>query len=99
MSRILILPKIFAATTLPFEAATRRIEVTENSLKSTIITAMQSHQPVCTKQSNALNTRILSASGSANLPKSVTSPLLLAILPSNISVKVATTKITRATAV
>ena len=39
---VLILPKIFAATTLPFEAEISRIDVTENSLNRTIITATQS---------------------------------------------------------
>ena len=42
---VLTLPQIFAATTLPFEAAISRIEVTANSRKSTTITATQSHQP------------------------------------------------------
>ncbi len=71
---VFALPHILAATTLPFEAAISRIEVTENSRKSTIMTATQSHIPSCTKHRNAASTRILSASGSANFPKSVTRP-------------------------
>lgn len=74
---VFALPHILAATTLPFEAAISRIEVTENSRKSTIITATQSHIPSCTKHRKAASTRILSASGSANFPKSVTRPFFL----------------------
>jgi DNA-directed RNA polymerase subunit H (RpoH/RPB5) len=50
---VFALPHILAATTLPFEAAISRIEVTENSRKSTIMTATQSHIPSCTKHRNA----------------------------------------------
>ena len=94
---VLTLPHMLAATTLPLEAAISLIEVTAYSRKSTIITAMQSQQPSCTKHKSAESTKILSANGSANLPKSVTKLRFLAILPSNKSVMDAVINISKAT--
>ena len=84
---VLALPQMFAAITFPVpEEATRRMEVTANSRKTIKITNQGETIPVATKQTSALITRILSASGSINLPKFVIKLSLLAILPSRWSV-------------
>ena len=83
---VLTLPHMFAAITVPFEAATRRTEVTVNSRKMMIISGTALQSPNLTKQTSADITSILSARGSANLPKSVIRLSLRAILPSKASV-------------
>lgn len=87
---------MFAATTFPEFIATRRIEVTRNSLSKIIITGTELTKFKSTKQINVDITSILSASGSKNLPKLVICPYFLASLPSKWSVSDATKKITKA---
>ena len=90
---VLILPQKFAAMTICFSAATKRKPLIINSLE---IMAMTIHAGIrfnSTRQIKAEQTRSLSARGSINFPKSVTRLYFLAILPSNISVRDATTKI------
>ena len=67
-----------------------------NSLKRTIKAIQTAPAPIsrAIKPRNAAVVSILSASGSKNLPKSVTRFLALAILPSNKSVSEAAIKIT-----
>ena len=65
---------------------TSRTEVTANSRKMMIISGTAPHRPSLTKQTSTEITRILSASGSANLPKSVMRLSRRAILPSSASV-------------
>lgn len=62
---------MFAATTFPELIATKRIDVTRNSLSKIIITGTELIKFKSTKQINADITNILSASGSKNLPKVV----------------------------
>ena len=81
------MPHRFAAITLPPPAATRRMEVTINSLARIMITSAASAHPNATKHTKAEIVKILSATGSANFPKSVTKPCFLAILPSSMSVR------------
>ena len=93
---VFVRPQMFAATTFPELIATRRIDVTRNSLSRTIITGTELIKFKSTKQINADITSILSASGSKNLPKFVIWPYFLASLPSKWSVSDATKKTIKA---
>ena len=67
---VLAFPHWLAAITFPLPEATSRIEVTKNSRNKIIITATALTKSSCTKHTKAEATKILSASGSANFPKS-----------------------------
>ena len=74
--------------------ATRRNPLIINSLAIMMITYHAVSLPSGIKQIIAEHTSILSASGSINFPKFVTRLRALAILPSSISVRLATQKMT-----
>ena len=76
----------------PLSLAIIRRPLTANSRTRTISSAQAGIWPISTNQSSAAVTSILSARGSANLPKSVTKLYFLAIFPSSRSVKLATMK-------
>ena len=67
-----------------------------NSLATMMMTIQEGILPISTRAIRAEQTRSLSARGSMNLPKSVTRPYFLAILPSAISVRDAMMKKARA---
>ena len=69
---VLILPDQTAAMTRPRSTAIRRRPETANSRNNTIATSHPGICPTSMNQHIAESTRILSASGSINLPKSVT---------------------------
>ena len=69
---VLTLPDQPAAMTRPFSTAMSRIPDTANSRSSTTASTQPTMSPVSTNQHSAAITRHLSASGSANLPKSDT---------------------------
>jgi hypothetical protein len=79
---VLTFPDIAAAMTLPSAAAIMRIPLTANSRISTMASTHAGMSPQATSISIAAVTSALSASGSMNLPKSVTSPRLRAMCPS-----------------
>ena len=75
---VLNLPYQLAEMTVPLLAATMRTPETMNS-RATMMSATQlGSDPSSINAKRAAMTRILSASGSMNLPKSVTSPRLRA---------------------
>lgn len=77
---VLILPGSSAAMTLPsFSTMIKRKPVTANSRQTMIAATHAGTLPICTKMINAVITNILSAKGSANLPKLVTNFCLRAI--------------------
>ena len=87
-------PQIEAATTFPpFSTATNLYPDTINSLANTIIGIHDGIFPYPTNIISADKTKILSARGSKNFPNVVTSFLLLAMYPSNLSVIEAIIKI------
>jgi len=90
---VLILPHQLAAITMPSEAASTLNPVMMNSLLMIIMATTEDILPISTKITRAAVTRILSASGSINFPKLVTSFLFRAIYPSTVSVLAATIKI------
>ena len=70
---VLILPGILAAKTCPlFSAKIKRKPVTANSRQTMIATTQAGASFNSTKKINAVIVNILSAKGSANLPKLVT---------------------------
>ena len=75
---VLALPYQLAAMTVPLLAATMRMPETMNSRVRMMSAGHDGSTPSSISDSSAAATRILSASGSMNLPKSVTSPLLRA---------------------
>ncbi len=75
---VLALPHQLAAMTSPLLAATMRTPDTMNSRASMTSTGHDGSTASSTRASSAAATSILSASGSMNLPKSVTSPRLRA---------------------
>ena len=75
---VLALPYQLAAITAPSLAATMRTPETMNSRARMTSTTQLGSDPSSTSARSAAATRILSASGSMNLPKSVTSPRLRA---------------------
>ena len=90
------LPHIDAAITTFSDAATRRTADIINSLAIIIITAIAGSLSISIRQIIAVHTSNLSARGSISLPKLVIRLYFLAILPSNKSVRLATTKIINA---
>ena len=96
---VFTLPDQPAAITRPLSLAIIRRPLTANSRTRTISSAQAGIWPISTNQSSAAVTSILSARGSANLPKSVTKLYFLAIFPSSRSVKLATMKMATATQV
>ncbi len=90
---VLTLPGQAAAITSPPSTNSKRNPVTASSLHTMIATTQVGTFCCPTKTINAVITNILSANGSANLPKFVTSPRARAIFPSNQSVRLATAKI------
>ena len=93
---VLTLPDQPAAMTRPASDASIRRPLTANSRQITIKSAHAGIWPISTNQSMAAVTSILSASGSANFPKSVTRFLARAIFPSSRSVRLARMKMTSA---
>ena len=87
-----VLNKVEAAMTSPLLAATMRTPLTMNSRAMMIMTGQLGSEPSSTKTSSAATTRTLSASGSMNLPKSVTSLRERAKYPSSQSVHDMATK-------
>ena len=75
---VLALPYQLAAMTTPWLAATMRMPETMNSRARMTITTHEGSTESSTSASSAAATSILSASGSMNLPKVVTSPRLRA---------------------
>ena len=71
-TQVFTLPVHEAASTLPFAAATFLSDVMINSRARTINTIHAGKMPFSIKISSAAVTNSLSASGSTNLPKSVT---------------------------
>ena len=94
---VFTLPDQPAAMTRPLSEAIIRNPLTANSRQMTISSAHAGIWPISTNHSMAAVTSILSARGSANLPKSVTRLYFRAILPSSMSVRLAIIKMTRAT--
>ena len=94
---VFTLPDQPAAMTLPLSLAIIRRPLTANSRTMTMSRAQAGIWPISTNQSMAAVTSILSARGSANLPKSVTRLYFRAIFPSSMSVKLAAMKMARAT--
>ena len=91
--KVLIFPGIAAAITWPsFSTTIKRKPVTANSRQTMIAATHEGTLPISTKIINAVITSILSAKGSANLPKLETRWCLLAICPSAKSVIDATAK-------
>ncbi len=79
---VLCLPSFSAGRTWPFVLAKSRSPVIKNSRLMMMITTHASTNPSGIRQIKADAVRILSASGSINLPKSVTRLRLRAISPS-----------------
>ncbi len=79
---VLALPYQLAAMTSPLLAATMRMPETMNSRAKMMSTGQPGSTASSTSAMSAAATRILSASGSMNFPKSVTSPRLRARYPS-----------------
>ena len=90
---VLNLPYHEAAITSPLLAATMRTPLTMNSRATIISTGQLGSDPSSISTSSAATTSTLSAKGSMNLPKSVTSPRERARYPSSQSVHEITTKI------
>ena len=93
---VLALPYQLAAMTVPLLAATMRMPETMNSRARMMSTGQPGSTASSTKAMSAAVTRILSARGSMNFPKFVTRFLARAILPSSISVRLATQNKTNA---
>ncbi|EQJ06693.1 UNVERIFIED_ORG: hypothetical protein QQG_4997 [Clostridioides difficile Y384] len=83
--------------TSPCSTSSKRKPVTANSRQTMIATTQPGAFPWSTNMIKAVITSILSANGSANLPKLVTRPRARAIFPSNQSVILAKAKITAPT--
>ena len=75
---VFALPYQLAAITLPSAAASMRMPDTMNSRQRMMNTGQEGSTPSSMSTSSAAVVRILSASGSTNLPKFVTSCLLRA---------------------
>ena len=75
---VFALPYQLAAMTTPLSAATMRMPDTMNSRAKMMSTGQEGRTLSSTSARSAAQTRILSASGSMNLPKFVTSPRLRA---------------------
>ena len=84
---VLALPYQLAAMTVPLLAATMRMPETMNSRARMMSTGQPGSTASSTRAMSAAVTRILSARGSMNFPKSVTSPRLRARYPSIQSVQ------------
>ena len=72
VEKVFTLPDQAAAITRPLSTAMRRRPLTANSRTTTMSSAQAGIRPTSTNHSMADITSILSASGSMNLPKSVT---------------------------
>lgn len=95
---VLIFPGHAAAKTWPsFSTMINRNPVTASSRQTIIATTQAGALPISTSNTNAVMTIILSANGSANLPKLVTRWLRRAIWPSKKSVIEATANTKAAT--
>lgn len=81
-----------AITWPPCSTNNKRRPVTANSLETIIATIQAGASDNSIKKTKAVMTNILSARGSANLPKLETTFIFLAKYPSNQSVKLATEK-------
>ena len=79
---VLILPSLPAAMTLPLPTATMRRPSTHSSRARITITIHAGIRPRWISMIMALRFKSLSATGSMNLPKSVTMPSLRAMWPS-----------------
>ena len=96
VAAVFTLPDQPAAITRPLSLAIIRRPLTANSRSSTTSSAQAGILPCSTNHSIAAVTKILSARGSANLPKSVTRLYFRAIFPSSRSVRLAMIKMARA---
>ena len=97
VAAVLTLPDHPAAMTRPLSLAIIRRPLTANSRQMTMSSIQAGICPISTNHSMAAVTSILSARGSANLPKSVTRLYFRAILPSSMSVRLAMMKMASAT--